>query len=457
MVTLPASGAPAQTYFASRPVSQASLTESALADPVVSASSDPAPAAGSGSSRETTVSASADKRLALLRSQESRKVRYHLHDLAHSILPSDSRECACHHLATDSASVALNKDTGLARCRGVVRCGNVWVCPICAPVIAVQRAQAIDDVLRAATYEELTVLKLALTCAHSRDDALGDLLDRQVKAIRSFKGSRPVRRILKSLGYQGSITAKEATWGPVNGWHPHQHEYWFVMLKPEKLKALKSELSAEWLKALARHGLVGSKEHALFLGLMKPDEIEKQTASGYLVKAGTAAGYLVKAGTAAGLELSGGVLKQGKKTANKAGHYSPMELLAVNEGWSKKLFLEFYHAFKKRKQLVFSKSILKIYGSVIGGSLDECGIVMREEEPAPNEETVLHLQHGQLQALREFRQAVRVLELVESGQVGAAADLIDSVYAAWVDRRYRFAVDAYKRRGILFDVGRMVV
>lgn len=406
---------------------------------------------------ETTVSASASVSEAagggdLSRFQDSRRLRYLLHDLAHSILPPESRECACHHISTDSASVSYCSETGRARYRGVARCGNVWVCPLCAPVVAVKRAEQIEDVLRWAMVEGVSVLKLALTCAHSLGDPLSDLLDRQVKAIRSFKASRPVRRILASLAYHGSITSKEATWGPENGWHPHQHEYWFVSWPPgdaEALEKLRADLSAEWLKALSRHGLVGSPKYALYLGRMKEDEISGGAASGYLVKAGTAAGYLVKAGTAAGLELSGGALKQGRKSdkPHKAGHYSPMELLAVDASWSRALFLEFYHAFKGRKQLVFSKSILRIYGDLIGTAPGEDGEIVEKEEPLkPSEVTVLVLGHGYLAALRQAREAVRVLELVEAGRVQDAADLVESVYAAWVDRRYRWAVEHVRGR-----------
>lgn len=420
------------------------------------ASAKPIPASRGGSSWETTVSAASVESIREIDplpggATDQRRFRYWLHDRLHQILPFGSREHACHHVAADGGVVSLNRETGKARYRGVYRCENPWVCPLCAPVVQAARAEQVAAVLRWGHAEGALFFKVAKTAGHALGDPLSGLMDRISKASRSFQSSRAVRGILKDLGFMGSITSKEATWGPSSGWHPHQHEYW--MCNPRHgvdLEDVGERLSREWVKACQRQGLNANPAFAFWFKRMNPDEIEAGTATGYLTKSGTAAGYLTKSGTAASLELAGGASKKGTKP-HKQGHFAPMELLAMDQPWADALFLEFYHAFKGRKQVVFSRSILKIYGDLFGTMPGEDGeIVQLEERKKPDEEDVLQLQPGQLAALRESRQAVRVLELVEAGRAADARRLVESVWDASVMRRYRAAVDWYRKRG-LFD------
>jgi hypothetical protein len=284
-------------------------------------------------------------------------------------------------------------------------------------------------------------------------DPLASLLDRQVKAIRSFKSSRGTRAILKSIGYIGSITSKEATWGPSSGWHPHQHEYWMCNLEGREFDCAEvhAALSREWVKACARQGLRANPAFALHLGQMKADEIMAGVASGYLSKSGTAAGYLTKSGTAAAIEIAGGSYKQGVKP-HKQGHYTPMELLALDEKWADELFLEFYHAFKGRKQLVFSRAILRIYGDLFGTVPgDDFEPLEVDDGFFREDEDVIRLDYGELGALRAARKAVQVLELVEAGMVGVARQLIEDVVMSANEAKYRAAISHYRKKGVLGD------
>ena len=374
-----------------------------------------------------------------------RSVRFWLQDRLQGLLPRDSRECSCHRVPVKSGASVVLADNGRARYRGVARCGNVWVCPLCAPVIAVERSKQVGSVLRWGSAEGFSFLKLTFTCRHARGDGLLDLMDKQVKALRSFKASRPVRRIRESVGYLDSVTAKEATWGPSSGWHPHQHEYWMcnlgdVDLGDVDLGAIAKELELEWLKALRRQGLDGAAGVALHLGKMKADEVNTGAATGYLTKSGTAAGYLTKSGTAAALELVGGVGKQGKK-GHKQGHYTQMELLSLGEDWADKLFLEFYLAFKNRKQLTFGRLILKAYRDLFGTVPgDDFEVVKQNDKEKPGEVRVINLEPRQLWVLRKTNQAVQVLELVESGLVSEAVMLVERVWESWNRDRYLEAV-----------------
>ena len=181
---------------------------------------------------------------------------------------------------------------------------------------------------------------------------------------------------------------------------------------------------------------------------MKPDEISSGAATGYLTKAGTAAGYLTKAGTAAAIEIAGGVYKQGDKKPHKQGHYSPMELLALNQKWSDVLFCEFFQAFKNRKQLTFGRVILAAYKELFGTIPgDDFEVVQQNDSKKPDEHEVIALLPRQLFALRKARQAVKVLELVELGLIQDAKDLIDLVWERFNQDAYLAAVASFKGSG----------
>lgn len=105
----------------------------------------------------------------------------------------------------------------------VHRCGSVWACPSCAPVVRSFRAQEIDEGLSAHLERGGGAEFLTLTTRHHRSDALRDRLDLVVTALGYiFQGSGWQRR-RNRLGYLGSIRAAEVTYGEANGWHPHSH------------------------------------------------------------------------------------------------------------------------------------------------------------------------------------------------------------------------------------------
>lgn len=380
--------------------------------------------------------------------QSKRAAAYQLQDRLHALLPLGSRECACHrgaaHPSSSSGIPVAYADTGeyrTARYRGVFCCGNVWVCPICAPVIAARRADEIGSILRCMDVEGFRVLKLAFTCSHSLGDSLADLLDRQQKAHANFSNSRLVKRVRGEIGYVDNITAKEATYSPKSGWHPHQHEYWVCNLPDNfDLVEVAKALELEWIRALKKQGLVGGNGVALWVGLMKRDEIK--TAAGYLGKAGCAAGYLSKAGAA--IELSGLHYKQGKD--HRQGHFAPMQLLAVGEKWANELFLEFFHAFRYRKQIVIGR-VLKL--SYQGMDLDESNgdIVQKADKLKPCEQVAFVIPPGGLKVLRRYGVAMRVLELVESKEESKAWDLVCDTLEKARDDDYRNAVIYLKAKG----------
>lgn len=372
----------------------------------------------------------------------NRRCQYQLQDHLFEILPIGARERACHRVSGDvpkkPLSVVVN-DAGRARLANVYHCGNPWICPVCAPVIAARRASEIGDALRCADSEGFRWLKLAFTCAHTKDDSLQAVLDLQVQALRRFKACRSVSVLRASVGYVDSITAKEVTWSSVNGWHPHQHEYWMCNLPSDfDLGSFRAELESEWIAALEAKGLSGKPGVALYVGVMQPTEIDN--ASGYLAKSGIAAGYLAKSVSA---------VVSSHKPDYKAGHMTPLELLSVGAAWSDSLFLDFWRAFKGRKQIVMGNKIVRAYRGFEVNKLDGDSEIVKKAASVKSDETeVCQLGKGELKILRYQKRLPAFLELIENDGVDKALEYLELCIETYRESEYRKAVVYLKAKGV---------
>ena len=106
----------------------------------------------------------------------------------------------------------------------VVKCGSVWICPVCSAKIVSGRRQELSDFIDRvyAAGPDYVVSMLTLTIPHQRTDDLSSLLDKMCKAKRTFQNRKVWKRISAEIGLAGEIRALEVTHG-ANGWHPHFH------------------------------------------------------------------------------------------------------------------------------------------------------------------------------------------------------------------------------------------
>lgn len=397
--------------------------------------------APAGGSRETTVSPAA--------STEIRKLRYDLQGWAHSLLDNVGRVCKCHRVASKSGARVSLDINGAARYRGIARCGDVWACPVCAPMVAAKRRDQVKTILTLAPMEGFKAVFVTYTCSHSRDDSLSDLIDLQMKAMSSFKGCRSVRSVRSSLGYLDYISTKEATWSKRNGWHPHQHELWFYnaeMAGDIDFKQLEHDLAVQWRKACLRRGLDASIENGFTLqtlDLTTTDGIDQ-----YLTKSGTAA---------ASLEMTSSHTKKGRKQ----NHYTPIELLDQSrkpgKRWMGDIWLEYVTAYKGRKQMMFGRTLLAAYKDYFGKEFDDDLQILGDiDDQKPDEIDVVTIPSGGMQALYSARRRVLVLELVEQGFISTAQDMVDRTYEEYGYYRYLRAItsDEFYQRTIMTDARR---
>lgn len=250
------------------------------------------------------------------------------------------------HLRHDRNEVDVRRSdkSGRAYYAGLMACGSVWTCPVCAPKIQAVRA---DEVRAAIDAWQGTVVLLTQTVPHSRQDALQPLLDRFTEALRKFKAGSPYKRASKRLGIAGSIRALETTDG-LNGWHPHAHTILFLNGHSVSRKSLHGELFKLWESAAARAG---------FEGQLSPDAFNVQDAS-------KVRNYITKMGTEYRWNAEHELVKAHSKRGSSHS-LTPFDMLrryleAPDDGRLLARFADYALAFHGRRQLVWSDGLKKL-------------------------------------------------------------------------------------------------
>ena len=233
--------------------------------------------------------------------------------------------------------------------KGLAICGNVWTCPLCASKIQERRRQEVALLaVYAATINRQTVM-VSYTFPHRVDQPLSMLLRLQQAAIKKLRGSRSYMQLMKASEYSGRVRSLEVTHGQ-NGWHPHTHELLLVGhdVCPGQLQ---NHLALLWLKACQA------------VGLFLP---ERDEASAFLqhavdVRSGDegAAAYIAKMDDQTKWGISHELTKSSSKQGRRAGRH-PFHL--AMEPSTGNLFVEYVHAMKGQRQLVWSRDLKKAVG-----------------------------------------------------------------------------------------------
>jgi hypothetical protein len=262
----------------------------------------------------------------------------------------DKRIASCMTaVRTDWGQVEIRQSADSGRCyyAGLMACGSVWICPLCATKIQAVRALELKAAIAEGQSQGLTVAMLAPTVSHTLQDDLGSLLDDYTRALSSLLRGRGFRKLKERYGIEGYVRALEVTYGFKNGWHPHAHVLFF--LRPDSdLAALESDLFPLWEKAVRGRGL-GEVSR-------RPFKLESATyAHNYVTKLGREWGPAE--------EL---VHSHSKSASGES--FSPFDLLAEytfrSASDSKRaqfgaLFREYANVFHGRRQLQWTQGLKK--------------------------------------------------------------------------------------------------
>ena len=290
----------------------------------------------------------------------NRAERYRLLSAARSILVAAGRragkeyphnyhrtaKCKFIQRGSEYVSVYIAPEHGAAFYTGLVTCGSVWACPICAAKVQERRREEISRAIDWGYDSGYQVVMVTLTFPHQIWHKLGDLLQQQAKALQRLRAGQPWKRFESLIGFQGLIRALELTHGP-NGWHPHTHELWFVK-KNANAEDLRKEITEKWESACIR------------AGLLSPAKVADFREYAVNVKGNCSnSDYLAKHDDSKNWGVDREIAKASTKAGKEKGLH-PFGLLArAAEGdrRSARLFLIYAIAIKGRRQLVWSPGL----------------------------------------------------------------------------------------------------
>ena len=157
----------------------------------------------------------------------------------------------CRYLA---GRVELCRDAeGSAFLRGLVACGSVWECPVCALGIAHGRAEELRTLVDRHRARGGSAYLATFTLPHDVGDELEEMRRHVSRAYQYLQSGAPWKRWQARLDLEGSVRAMELTHGS-SGWHPHLH----VLLLPRRAWTEREReeflawLLERWRKAIAR-------------------------------------------------------------------------------------------------------------------------------------------------------------------------------------------------------------
>lgn len=326
----------------------------------------------------------------------------------------EHRTAKCLHIRREG-HVTLHQSTehGSAFYSGLVTCGSVWACPVCAAKVQERRRLELAAAIDWAWDSRYQPMMVTLTAPHYRDQSLVDLRRMQAAALSRLRAGKAGIQMRKALGYRGLIRGLELTYGG-NGWHLHTHELWIVdkHADPEVARGLILE---QWRAACARAGLLDldDVEQVRAFDQHSVDVRGNCSASDYLAKHDDAKHW--------------GIDREMAKASTKKGRASglhPFGLLAAaadGDLRSGRLFVEYVQGMRGARQLYWSKGLKDLVG--IDDLTDE-KIAERTDDDA----VILgRLSVPQWNAVLAAGARARLLDAAELGGWEAVTSLLDSL------------------------------
>ena len=235
--------------------------------------------------------------------------------------------------------VRVQKTGAVYHYGGVITCGSVWVCPVCASRITEKRKQELQEALDTSGFFPVLV---TVTLAHKRSDALSNLLNTLNTSLRKLKAGRWWQNFAEKYGVKAHVSSLEFTYSTEKGFHPHKHLLFFLESADADIQEFKKELTERYLYLVQKEGGYASAFHAIDV---------QAGASGAGV-------YLAKWGVVAE------VTKSNLKEAKQEGSFSMWQLaeLGESEAWARQAFLEYAYATYGKKAITYSHGARKALG-----------------------------------------------------------------------------------------------
>jgi len=252
---------------------------------------------------------------------------------------SAPRQAACRRRRISPTVQVHRRGDGSRRVVGVLSCGSVWACPVCAQRICSHRASELQGAIATWQAAGKPVGMLTFTSRHQGFHDLKKMRKGNSAAWRTLLQGRKNYVFRALFHVKHLVRSVEVTHG-VNGWHPHQHVLVFGDAPPEP--GALEWLKERWCEAVTT--ALGA-EHA-------PD-----LAHGVDYCNAPGAAYLQKMG----LEIAHSYSKKARVSSSR----TPWEIAAdaaAGDLESEALWRSYCRAMKGCRQLTWSRGARRFFG-----------------------------------------------------------------------------------------------
>ncbi len=344
---------------------------------------------------------------------ENRLIKWRLQPQARTLLPDERVAFCMRRIKTNMVDVFYSPDRQSAHYGGLMACGSIWVCPVCAAKVSERRRVELEQAIARCIDKGGSVYLATYTIAHKRYDTLSSLLQSFLAARKRMRQGRAAQEHRKRFGILGTISVREVTWSKANGWHPHCHELVFFSADIDAEEYAKAT-AGRWQKCAEHEGL-SMNEHGF-----KLDRTYGAIAD-YMAKFG---GTSLRATWGAAAELTKAHLKRGRGEE----HLTPFAMLwLISQGCDelKPVFTEYAHWFKGKRQLVWSAGLRAL---LLYDAEEKSDLELAEE---PEEEAVLlgQLNRGQWSIVLISDAQGLLLEVARSGNWQLVEAFLESIGA----------------------------
>lgn len=267
-----------------------------------------------------------------------RTERYALQSVSKDILPNERIKICLRNIIGSNVEVRNHLKTNKAFYSGLMICGSVWLCPVCAAKISEKRKNELTKAVTTHKNSGAFLSMLTLTVRHKRTDKLGTLLEAFNGAVSKMMTTKQYHEIRQEMGIIGRVKALEVTHG-FNGWHPHAHIVIFHENKTD-LKKMEKRMYKLWSSACKKFSLSTTQEYGI-------DLQGAEHVQAYLSKHGS---WSIEQ------EMTKSHIKKGRDS-----NMTPFDLLRDvlhnDDDYSKALFKEYALAFKGKRQLHWSRGL----------------------------------------------------------------------------------------------------
>jgi hypothetical protein len=335
------------------------------------------------------------------RAAQNRLIRWQRQSMAARIM-HDQRVSKCYRVRVKPfVEVLHSQRVHKAHFGGLMTCGSVWMCPICAAKITERRRIELES----ANTSGLSCFMVTLTLQHTRDDTLKIVRSHLAEAWRKMKSGRWWQDFQREFLIVGSVTGTEITYGLESGWHPHKHVLVWSRLPDCQIdsKVIRDRISKRFEHILTQAGRYVSPIHGV--DVRKGDNLIQE----YVAKFGhepKGASWSLAA------EITKAPVKIGLKFGDRYSSFQLLDLYLAGSMPAGRLFREYAITMKGTNQLVWSRYTREMFG------LDQ---EMSDEEIAAMQEqdavilALLDPEHWRIILRKEKRAAL--LEVANTGNV----------------------------------------